>query len=90
MNSREIISVGAFGQSQDIGRFAVGKVEHAGGIFGDFGDDEIPQMREKIASNVGQIVTLLGEIVDGLEACVGISIDQRCRERMQNRAISDA
>jgi hypothetical protein len=45
---------------------------------------------EKIAGYVGQIVALLGEIMDGLEAGVGISIDERSGECMEHGAIGDA
>lgn len=90
MQSRQIIRIGAFGERENVGRFAVRKVEQTCWILGDFGDDEVSQVGEKISRDVGQVVTLLREVVDDAQARVGISIDERCSERVQHGSIGDA
>jgi hypothetical protein len=47
-------------------------------------------MGEEIARYVGQVVTLLGEVMDRAEASWCIAIDEGCRERVQDGAIGDA
>lgn len=90
MQTSQIISVGSFGESQNIDGFAVGQIEKARRVFGNFGHDEIAQMGEEIARDVRQVVTLLSQVVDGAQTRVRIAIDECSSERMQDRAISDA
>lgn len=77
MQSRQIVGIGAFGEGQDIDGFAVGEVEQTGGIFGDFGHHEIAQVRQEIPGDMGQVVTLLGKVVNDAQARVSIAIDER-------------
>ena len=90
MQAGQIVRVGSFGESQNIGGFAVGQVEKACWIFGNFGHDEIAQMGEEIARYVGQVVPLLSEVVDRAQTRMPIAIDECGGEGMKDRAIGDA
>jgi hypothetical protein len=60
VQTRQIIGIGSFRESQNIGGFAIGQIEKSCGILGNFGDDEVTQVSDEITRDVGQIVTLLG------------------------------
>lgn len=86
MKPHQIVSVCALCQLDGRLPLAVGHVEELAWLVAHLGDHQIAYVREQIARRMRQIIAVLDELIDDLEAVFGAALNERCCELVQDGA----